>query len=75
MPEADVAVIISASKTKRQMIQRMGRVLRPKADGRNAVFILVFVAGSSEDPRLGAHDAFWGEVMDIAENTQLIEIP
>jgi RNA polymerase primary sigma factor len=75
VPEADVAVIISASKTKRQMIQRMGRVLRPKADGRNAVFILVFVAGSSEDPRLGAHDAFWGEVLDIAENTQLIEIP
>lgn len=75
VPEADVAVIISASKTKRQMIQRMGRVLRPKADGRNAVFILVFVAGSSEDPRLGAHDAFWGEVLDIAESTQLVEIP
>jgi superfamily II DNA or RNA helicase len=75
VPEADVAVIISASKTKRQMIQRMGRVLRPKADGRKAVFILVFVAGSSEDPRLGAHDAFWGEVLDIAESTQLVEIP
>ena len=75
VPEADLAVIISASKTKRQMIQRMGRVLRPKADGRNAVFVLVFVAGSSEDPRLGAHDAFWGEVLDIASSTQLVEIP
>lgn len=75
VPEADLAVIIAASKTKRQMIQRMGRVLRPKSDGRLARFVLVFVAGTTEDPRLGAHDAFWSEVLDIAAETYLFESP
>jgi len=30
VPEADLAIIVAASKTRRQMIQRMGRVLRCK---------------------------------------------
>ena len=75
VPEADLAVIISASKTRRQMIQRMGRVLRLKADGRMARFVFVYVADSSEDPSKGAHDAFWGEVLDIAAASEEFEVP
>lgn len=30
VPEADLVVILAASKTRRQMVQRMGRVLRVK---------------------------------------------
>ena len=36
VPEADLAVIVGASRSRRQMIQRMGRVLRKKADHRRA---------------------------------------
>jgi len=75
VPEADLAVIISASKTRRQMIQRMGRVLRLKADGRKARFVFVYVAGSSEDPSKGAHDAFWSEVLDIAAAAEKFDVP
>ncbi len=75
VPEADLAVIISASKTRRQMIQRMGRVLRLKADGRKARFVFVYVAGTSEDPSKGAHDAFWSEVLDIAASSKQFDVP
>lgn len=58
VPEADLAVILASTKTKRQMIQRMGRVLRKKEDGRLARFALLFVEGTSEDPGSGAHEDF-----------------
>ncbi len=75
VPEADLAVIIAASKSKRQMIQRMGRILRLKTDGRKARFVIVFVAGTSEDPRLGAHGEFWNVVTDVASEVRMFESP
>jgi superfamily II DNA or RNA helicase len=67
VPEADLAVIVAASKTRRQMIQRMGRVLRVKQDGRLARFALLYVEGTSEDPDLGAHAEFVDEITDVAD--------
>ena len=75
VPEADLAIIVSATKTRRQMIQRMGRVLRPKIDGRPARFVLVYVAGTSEDPANGAHDAFFNEVIDISKDSKIFRQP
>ena len=75
VPEADLAIIVSATKTRRQMIQRMGRVLRPKKDGRPARFVLVYVAGTSEDPANGAHDAFFNEVIDISKESKIFNQP
>ena len=75
VPEADLAIIVSATKTRRQMIQRMGRVLRPKKDGRPARFVLVYVAGTSEDPANGAHDAFFNEVIDISKESKIFKQP
>ena len=66
VPEADLAVILAASKTRRQMIQRMGRVLRVKKDGRLARFALLYVEGTSEDPDMGAHGDFVEEITDVA---------
>jgi RNA polymerase primary sigma factor len=54
VPSADLGVILAASSSERQMIQRMGRVLRPKDDGRPARFLIVYVKGSLEDPAQGA---------------------
>ena len=66
VPEADLGVIIAASKERRQMIQRMGRVLRLKKDGRKAQFLITYVEGTSEDPCQGAHEAFLDEILPIA---------
>ena len=68
VPEAEVAVVVSASQSRRQMIQRMGRVIRKKEDGRGARMIMMYVHGTSEDPKLGAHESFLDEVKPHARS-------
>lgn len=67
VPAADLGIILATSRSRRQMIQRMGRVLRRKADGRPARFVVVFVEDTSEDPAHGAHGAFLEEVTGVAD--------
>lgn len=66
VPEADLGIIIAASKEKRQMIQRMGRVLRRKKDQRLAKFAILYVKDTSEDPEKGAHGAFLDAILPVA---------
>lgn len=73
VPVAEVAVIVGASRSRRQMIQRMGRVLRPKPAGRPARFGIVFVEGTVEDPRTGAHETFLEEVTGVADAVRLFD--
>jgi superfamily II DNA or RNA helicase len=67
VPAADLGIIVTASGSKRQMIQRMGRVIRPKKNGGLARFAVLFVERTSEDPSSGAHEAFLEELRDVAE--------
>jgi RNA polymerase primary sigma factor len=71
VPDADLAVILSTSRSRRQMVQRMGRILRPKSDGRLARFAIVFVENTIEDPRSGAHEAFLNEVEPLADERMI----
>jgi superfamily II DNA or RNA helicase len=64
---ADLAIIVAASASRRQMIQRMGRVLRLKEDGRLARLVVLYVEGTSEDPEV-AHEGFLDLVMDVAHD-------
>jgi hypothetical protein len=48
------------------MIQRMGRVLRKKVDGRLARIAIVYVAQTMEDPARGAHEVFLDTVRSVA---------
>jgi superfamily II DNA or RNA helicase len=66
VPAADVAVVLAAFRTRRQMVQRLGRVLRVKADGREARLVLAVAAGTAEDPDHGGHDGFLSEVRGVA---------
>ena len=68
VPEADLAVIVGASRSRRQMIQRMGRVLRKKADQRQARFAVFYVESTIEDPSQGAHETFLQEITDVADD-------
>ena len=70
VPAADLAVILASSQSRRQMIQRMGRVLRRKSDGRLARFVVVHVEGTVEDPALGAHEGFLDEVTGVADGVR-----
>lgn len=75
VPEADLAVVVGASRTRRQMVQRMGRVLRRKRDGRRARIAVLYVVGTVEDPAHGAHESFLSEVTDVADEVRDFEGP
>jgi superfamily II DNA or RNA helicase len=69
VPEADLAIIVAASRERRQMIQRMGRVLRPKQDGRVAQFVICFAENTIEDPaKKESRQFFVDEVTTVAED-------
>ncbi len=74
VPAADTAVILAASRSRRQMIQRMGRILRRKPDGRSAHFVVVFVEGTIEDPALGAHEGFLEEISELADAVRTVRV-
>jgi superfamily II DNA or RNA helicase len=69
VPDADLGVVIATSSRRLQMIQRMGRVLRLKKDGRRARFVLLYVRGTAEDPHGegGAHEAFFDAITPWAD--------
>jgi superfamily II DNA or RNA helicase len=66
VPDADVAVVLAAFRSRRQMVQRLGRVLRVKDDGREARLVIAYAKGTLEDPDEGAHEAFLDEILPVA---------
>lgn len=50
VPEADLGIVVASNNSRRQMIQRMGRVLRVKRDGGPARFAVLYGIGTVEDP-------------------------
>ncbi|MEZ5167607.1 MAG: hypothetical protein R2695_14340 [Acidimicrobiales bacterium] len=70
MPNANLGIVVSASRTRRQMIQRMGRVLRRKPLGSGARFVIIFSADTLEDPRYSdGGDGFLEEIESISESS------
>ncbi len=58
VPDASVAIIVAGTRVKRQMIQRIGRVLRRCAGKEMALVFKVFVCGGGDDPRRSGADEF-----------------
>lgn len=71
VPDADLAIVVASSRSRRQMVQRMGRIVRRKADGRRARLAILYVEGTSEDPASGAHEDFIQFVIDAADETRV----
>ena len=63
---ADLAIVLGATRSRRQMVQRMGRVVRRKPDGRRARFVVGYIRGTVEDPAFGAHELFLDEITTVA---------
>lgn len=72
-PDADLAIVLAASSTRRQMVQRMGRVLRPKSGGDLARFVVVFASDTVEDPMFGGHNEFINDLRSGASVSELVE--
>ena len=71
VPAADLGIVLATSRSRRQLIQRMGRLIRRKADGRSARIAILFVENTAEDPEQGANEDFLEEVTDVAEAVQV----
>jgi superfamily II DNA or RNA helicase len=70
VPDANLGIVLGASRTRRQMIQRMGRILRRKRPGVGARFVIVFAKDTVEDPATRVErDGFLEEIERIAEAT------
>ncbi len=74
VPAADLAIVVASSRNKRQMIQRMGRVLRKKRDGRLARIAIFYIEDTSEDPAHGAHSTYIDLIRDSADDVQFFSI-
>jgi superfamily II DNA or RNA helicase len=47
--DIDLAIIVGASGGSRQVMHRLGQVIRPKADARHSRLVAVYVQGTDED--------------------------
>lgn len=72
VPEADVGVILGGSASRRQLIQRLGRVIRMKSDGRAAHVFVLFVRGTPEDPESQARGDVVSELCQHAQSVEII---
>lgn len=73
VPDADIAIVLAAFRSRRQMVQRLGRVLRLKDDGRLANLVITHAKGTLEDPDAGAHESFLEDVMPVAREVVTID--
>ncbi len=71
--DADLAMILATSRSQRQMVQRMGRVLRLKGDNRLARLAVLYVEDTSEDPNV-AHEDFLGLVTPVAHDIEYFSV-
>lgn len=74
VPAADVAVVLAAFRTRRQLVQRLGRVLRLKDDGRQARLVLAYARGTGEEPARGGHADFLAEVTGVARSIDDLDV-
>ncbi len=73
VPEADLAIITSATRTERQTVQRLGRIIRKKADGGIGRLAYLYVIGTTEDPYLQRN--FLPSVVPHARRTRKFRLP
>lgn len=74
VPAAEVAVVLATFRTRRQLVQRLGRVLRVKADGREARLLIAHAVGTAEDPQRGGQADFLREVTDVAREVTHLDL-
>lgn len=73
VPEADLGIIVAANRSQRQMVQRLGRVIRKKADGRVGRLVVLYSKGTVEDPDVQGEE-FLGKVLPFAREVDFFDI-
>ena len=58
LPRANLAISIASVKSRRHLIQRLGRVIRPKENDALATMLVLYASGTLEDPAEGGAEDF-----------------
>ncbi|WP_349826872.1 sigma-70 family RNA polymerase sigma factor [Brevibacterium litoralis] len=66
VPEADLAVVVSGFRQRRQVVQRLGRVVRAKADGRHGRMVHLYARHTIEDPSFRSDHGHFDTVVPTA---------
>ncbi|AXE37745.1 sigma-70 family RNA polymerase sigma factor [Acidipropionibacterium virtanenii] len=75
VPGADLGVVVASNRSRRQMIQRMGRVLRRKNGDRPARFVVMYAIDTVEDPHhFGEMPAFFKESLPWARQWEEFDL-
>ncbi|WP_243753222.1 sigma-70 family RNA polymerase sigma factor [Paenarthrobacter sp. MSM-2-10-13] len=73
VPEADLGIILAANRSQRQMVQRLGRVIRKKANSRAGRLVVLYSKGTVEDPDIQGEE-FLGKVLPYAHRVGFFDI-
>ena len=74
VPEADLGIVMASNRSRRQMIQRLGRVLR-RRPGKMARFVVLYAANTVEDPsKSEAIPDFYQEALPWASASQRFDL-
>lgn len=75
VPDVDLGIVTAGSSSRRQMIQRMGRILRLKKDRRKATFIIIYAKNTTEDlTENGGREGFLDVVTESADSVQQLTL-
>jgi len=74
VPEADLGIVLGGQRQRRQVIQRLGRVIRRKPDGRPGRFVYVYAEGTIEDPAMG-EQSHLDSVLEFAQEWRAFSLP
>ncbi|MFC7847111.1 sigma-70 family RNA polymerase sigma factor [Arthrobacter sp. NPDC057388] len=73
VPEADLGIIVAANRSQRQMVQRLGRVIRKKTGGRVGRLVVLYSKGTVEDPDVQGEE-FLGKVLPFAREVDFFDM-
>jgi RNA polymerase primary sigma factor len=65
IPDVDTAFVLSASRSQRQMVQRLGRIIRV-GEGKHSKLVILVFEDTIEDPSCGGYGSFIREVKKVA---------
>lgn len=74
VPEAALGIVLAANRSKRQLVQRLGRVIRRKPDGRAGKFVFFYANETIEDPNEHG-DEHLNEILPHARNLSWFDLP
>lgn len=74
VPEAELGIVLAANRSKRQLVQRLGRVIRRKKDGRAGKLAYFYAKETIEDPEISG-DEHLNQVLPYARELGWFDLP